>query len=61
MEFSEMTETEGILFAGVVSVDSGNLGRKLSIKKDRMVFNRPIPPEIFAVEKPPNFSVLSLD
>jgi hypothetical protein len=61
MEFSEMTETEGIRFAAVVTVDSGKVGRKLSIKKDRMFFNRPIPPEIFAVEKPPNFSVLSLD
>jgi hypothetical protein len=61
MEFSNLMETEGIRFAGVVSVDSGMGGRKLSIIKDGMVFNRPIPPEIFTIEKPPSFSVVSLD
>lgn len=61
MEFSEMIEAQGIQFAGVVSVDYRKAGRKLSIKRDRMVFNRSIPPEIFTIEKPPTFRVLSLD
>ncbi|MEW6669713.1 MAG: hypothetical protein AB1512_31270 [Thermodesulfobacteriota bacterium] len=61
MEFADMKEIDGILFAGTVSVDSGMGGRKLSLLKDRMVFNKPIPPEIFTIEKPPNFTVVSLD
>lgn len=61
LEFSEMKAAEGIRFAGVVTVDSRKAGRKLTIRRDRMAFNRPIPPEIFTLEKPPNFRVLSLD
>jgi hypothetical protein len=56
-----MRDADGVHFAGVVTVDSRKAGRKLSIRRDRMVFNRPIPPEIFTLEKPPNFRVLSLD
>jgi hypothetical protein len=61
LTFSDIQESGGIPYARVVHVDHEADNRTLTLTTERMVFNRPIPEEIFTMEKPPGFSVLHLN
>jgi hypothetical protein len=58
--FFGLQEEGGIYYAQEVRVNSMKGRRKLLIKNKNMVFNKPIPEEIFILEKPPMFETITL-
>lgn len=61
LTFSDIRESDGIAYSGEVGVDQKKARGKLSLRNEKMVFNRPIPNEVFTIEKPPAFTVVQLD
>lgn len=61
VSFLGFQEDRGIYYAREVRVNSMKGRRKLLIKNKDMVFNKPIPEEIFILEKPPMFETINLD
>ncbi|PKN30020.1 MAG: hypothetical protein CVU64_05415 [Deltaproteobacteria bacterium HGW-Deltaproteobacteria-21] len=59
--FSDFVESEGIFYAREVEVDHRKSRGKLLLKNEKMVFNRPVPDEVFTIDKPPGFTVSSLE
>lgn len=61
LTFSDIRESDGIAYAGGVGVDQKKARGKLFLRNEKMVFNRPIPNEVFSIEKPPAFTVVQMD
>ncbi|MFH1125202.1 MAG: hypothetical protein V1758_16220, partial [Pseudomonadota bacterium] len=59
--FSEFQEDQGITYAEGVKVMPSKGGRTMALKRERAVFNRPIPEQIFELSRPPGFEVMDLD
>ncbi|MGE5840999.1 MAG: hypothetical protein ACM335_01895, partial [Deltaproteobacteria bacterium] len=52
---ADFRREDGILYAGEVRVTQLEGTRSLTLKNARMVFNKPIPDELFRLEIPPGF------
>lgn len=59
LTFSDIHQVDGISYAREVGVDYKAGSRRLTLKGEKVVFNRPVPPAVFNLEKPPGFSVHS--
>ncbi len=59
--YSGFQEDGGIYYAREVRVNSMKGRRRLLLKNRNMVFNKPIPGQIFILEKPPMFETVNLD
>ncbi len=59
--FSDFVESDGIFYAREVEVDHRKSRGKLLLKNEKTVFNRPIPNEVFTIDKPPAFTVSRLE
>lgn len=59
--FSEFQEDQGIAYAGGVKVIPPKGGRIMALKREKTVFNRPIPGEVFDLPRPAGFEVMDLD
>ena len=59
--FSRFQEDSGIYYAREVKVTSKKGRRRLLLENRNMVFNKPIPEQIFSLEKPPMFETVNLD
>jgi hypothetical protein len=59
--YSGFQEDGGIYYAREVRVNSMKGRRRLLLKSRNMVFNKPIPGQIFILEKPPMFETVNLD
>ena len=59
--FLGFQEDSGLYYAREVRVKSMKGRRRLLLKNRNMVFNKPIPEEIFILEKPPMFETVNLD
>lgn len=59
--FSGYRESDGIDYAEEVTVNNFEGGKDLTIKTRKMVFNKPVPDEIFTIEKPANFETVYMD
>jgi hypothetical protein len=61
LTFSGFEESEGVVYAGEVGVDQKGARGKLTLRREKVVFNRPVPNEVFTIEKPPTFTVMQLE
>ena len=61
LTFSEFQEESGITYAREVRVNHTGAKQKLSFRKKKIVFNKPIPKEIFKLEKPLAFETYYLN
>ena len=59
--FSGYRESDGIDYAEEVTVNNFEGGKDLTIKTRKMVFNKPVPDEIFILEKPGTFETVYMD
>jgi len=59
--FSEFKENNGIYYASEVTVNNIKVGRDLALKRKKIVFNKPIPDQIFILEKPATFDTVYMD
>ncbi|MDD5205641.1 MAG: hypothetical protein PHS17_09475 [Desulfobacterales bacterium] len=59
--FSDFVETDGIFYAREVEVDHRKSRGKFLLKNEKMVFNRPVPDEVFTIDKPQGFTVSRLE
>ncbi|MCJ7596840.1 MAG: hypothetical protein MUO52_18920, partial [Desulfobacterales bacterium] len=59
--FSEFQEDQGITYAKGVKVIPPKGGRTMVLKREKAVFNRPIPEQIFELSRPAGFEVMDLD
>ena len=59
--FSGYKNSDGIDYAEEVTVNNFEGRKDLTIKTRKMVFNKPIPDEIFILEKPPTFETVYMD
>lgn len=57
-EFAEFETLDGIAYARRVEVKDLKGKKSLKFELEKMVFNRPIPREIFTLEKPPAFETV---
>jgi hypothetical protein len=60
-EFADFESREGIVYARKVEVKDLKGKRSLKLELSKMVFNRPIPQEILALEKPPAFETVRIE
>ncbi len=61
ISFSEFKENDGIHYASEVSVNNIKGGTDLVLNRKKMVFNKPIPDQIFVLEKPVTFDTTCMD
>lgn len=61
LTFSSFEDAEGIVYAREVHVDQKGSRGKLTLRREKTVFNRAAPNEVFTVDKPPAFTVVQLD
>jgi hypothetical protein len=61
LEFLEFQEQEGIFHAARVEVNPLHGGKKLTLRTHRMILNRNIPKEVFALHVPPTFQIQQLN
>lgn len=61
LSFSDFVEIDGVVYARGVEVDHKKSRGKLLLKNEKALFNRPVPDEVFALEKPPGFMVSRLE
>jgi hypothetical protein len=61
ISFSEFKENDGIYYASEVSVNNIKGERDLVLNRKQIVFNKPIPDQIFVLEKPAGFNTVYLD
>jgi len=61
LSFSDFAESDGIFYAREVEVDHRKSRGKLLLKVEKAVFNRPVPNEVFTLDKPPGFMVSRLE
>ncbi len=61
VEYSDFQQEGGILYAKEVRVTQLEGTRNLTLKNGKMVFNKPIPDEIFRMEIPPGFETEYID
>ena len=59
--YSEFHEEKGIPYAQSVKVARLDGGKRLTLKHKKMVFNRIIPKDVFAIPKPPAMEMIDLD
>lgn len=59
--YADFRQESGILYAGEVRVTQMEGTRNLTLKNGKMVFNKPIPDEIFRMEIPPGFETEYMD
>jgi len=59
--FSEFKENNGIYYASEVTVNNIKVGRDLALKRKKIVFNKPIPDQIFILERPATFDTIYMD
>src|SRR4030042_1071071 len=59
--FSGYRESDGIDYAEEVTVNNVEGGKDLIIKTRKLVFNKPVPDEIFILEKPGTFETVYMD
>lgn len=59
--FLNLQEAEGIRHAGEVRVIVREGERNVSLKRERGIFNRSVPEQIFELPRPPGFEVIDLD
>ncbi|MBC8419450.1 MAG: hypothetical protein H8E10_12715 [Desulfobacterales bacterium] len=60
MSFSDFQSSNGISFAGKTGLDGPRDGASLALDIRQMVFNKPVPEEIFRLKIPRDFEVVSL-
>ncbi|MBW2029479.1 MAG: DUF4292 domain-containing protein [Deltaproteobacteria bacterium] len=61
ISFDNFQGTNRFSYAGEVVLEDRRKKKKLVIRNEKMVFNRDIPPEVFAMHIPPGFEVYNLD
>ena len=61
ISFSGFKENDGIYYAAEVMVNNIKGGKDLVLKRKKMVFNKPIPDQIFILEKPTTFDIVYMD
>ncbi len=61
LEFSEFQERGGIFYAAQVDMNPLKGGKKLTLRTNRMVLNKSIPDDVFALRVPPTFEVHRLE
>ena len=61
ISFSGFKEDDGINYAEEVIVNNIEGGKDLTIKTRKMVFNKPVPDQIFILEKPQTFETVHMD
>jgi hypothetical protein len=61
ISFSGFKENDGIKYAEEIIVNNIEGGKDLTIKTRKMVFNKPVPDEIFIQEKPGRFETVYMD
>jgi hypothetical protein len=61
LTFTDVVEQNGIFYATEVEVDHRNARGRLVLRNEKAVFNRPVPDEVFTMEKPPGFNVSRLE
>jgi hypothetical protein len=59
--FSNYEEADGVVYAREVFVDQKGAKGKLTLRREKAAFNRPVPNEVFTIEKPPGFTVMQLE
>jgi hypothetical protein len=61
VDYADFQQEGGILYAKEVRVTQLEGTRNLTLKTGKMVFNKPIPDEIFRVEIPPGFETVYIE
>jgi hypothetical protein len=61
LTFSDIVESDGIFYAREVEVDHRKSRGRLLLRNEKTVFNRPVPDEIFTIDKPLGFTVSRLE
>jgi len=61
LSFSDFVETDGVIHARGVEVDHKKSRGKLLLRNEKTVFNKPVPNEVFTLDKPPGFMVSRLE
>jgi hypothetical protein len=61
ISFSGFKENDGINYAEEVTINDINGRKDLTIKTSKMVFNKPVPDQIFILEKPATFETVYMD
>jgi hypothetical protein len=61
LTFSGVVEQESVFHATEVEVDHKKSRGRLVLRKEKTIFNKPVPDEVFTIEKPPGFTVRALE
>lgn len=61
LTFSGVVEQESILHATEVEVDHKKSRGRLVLRKEKTLFNKAVPDEVFTIDKPPGFTVRTLE
>jgi hypothetical protein len=61
ISYADFQREGGILYAKEVRVKQLEGTRNLTLKNGKMVFNKPIPDELFRMEIPPGFETVHVD
>ena len=61
VDYADFQQEDGILYAKEVRVTQLGGTRNLTLKNGKMVFNKPIPDEIFRMEMPPGFETAYIE
>ena len=58
--FSQYHTLDGIDYADEVRLEAKTAGGALILKEKKMVFNRPVPPDVFSIQKPVGFETVNI-
>ncbi len=61
ISFSGFSESNGTHYAAEVKLEDVREGKRLTLRKKRMAFNRDLPDQLFLIEKPSAFETVLLD